>query len=130
MSFELYVDSLFTSPYAMSAFVALTEKGLPFTVKTVDLDGGQQKLGDYAERALTARVPALVRVDFVLTESSAITEYLEEASRRRNTSRCIRRTAASARRRGSSRPGCAATWCRCASSATRKLCFSARPARR
>jgi glutathione S-transferase len=79
MSFELYVDSLFTSPYALSAFVALTEKGLPFGVKTVDLGSGEQKLTAYADRALTARVPALVEGDFVLTESTAITEYLEES---------------------------------------------------
>jgi glutathione S-transferase len=79
MSFELYVDSLFTSPYALSAFVALTEKGLPFSVKTVDLGSGEQKLEAYAERALTARVPALVEGDFVLTESTAITEYLDES---------------------------------------------------
>lgn len=83
MSFSLYVDSLFTSPYALSAFVALTEKGLPFTVHTVDLEAGEQTRGDYAGRALTARVPALVEGApgedaFVLTESSAITEYLEE----------------------------------------------------
>ncbi|MYM98304.1 glutathione transferase [Duganella vulcania] len=79
MPFELYVDSLFTSPYAMSAFVALTEKRLPFSVKTVDLEAGQQKLSAYATRALTARVPALVEGDFVLTESTAITEYLDES---------------------------------------------------
>ena len=79
MPFELYVDSLFTSPYAMSAFVALTEKGLPFTVKTVDLEAGQQKHSAYTARALTARVPALVEGDSVLTESTAITEYLEES---------------------------------------------------
>ncbi|MRW84310.1 glutathione transferase [Pseudoduganella sp. FT26W] len=79
MSFELYVDSLFTSPYALSAFVALTEKGLPFSVKTVDLGSGEQKLAPFADRALTARVPALVEGDFVLTESSAITEYLDES---------------------------------------------------
>ncbi|MYM22848.1 glutathione transferase [Duganella sp. FT135W] len=78
MPFELYVDSLYTSPYALSAFVALTEKGLPFTVKTVDLEGGEQRLPAYAGRALTGRVPALVEGDFVLTESTAITEYLEE----------------------------------------------------
>ncbi|MRX11624.1 glutathione transferase [Pseudoduganella sp. FT25W] len=78
MSFELYVDSLFTSPYALSAFVALTEKGLPFSVRTVDLGSGEQKLAPFADRALTARVPALVEGDFVLTESSAITEYLDE----------------------------------------------------
>ncbi|HEX5343145.1 MAG TPA: glutathione transferase [Duganella sp.] len=79
MPFELYVDSLYTSPYALSAFVALTEKGLPFSVKTVDLEGGEQRLPAYAGRALTGRVPALVEGDFVLTESSAITEYLEES---------------------------------------------------
>jgi glutathione S-transferase len=79
MCFELYVDSLFTSPYALSAFVALTEKGLPFSVHTVDLGSGAQQLPAYAERALTARVPALVEGEFVLTESSAITEYLEDS---------------------------------------------------
>ena len=79
MPFELYVDRLYTSPYALSAFVALTEKGLPFSVKTVNLEGGEQRLPAYAGRALTGRVPALVEGDFVLTESSAITEYLEES---------------------------------------------------
>lgn len=79
MSFQLYVDALHTSPYALSAFVALTEKGLPFSIKTVDLYSGEQKLSAFADRALTARVPALVEGDFVLTESSAITEYLDES---------------------------------------------------
>lgn len=78
MSFELYVDSLYTSPYALSAFVALSEKGLPFSVKTLDLASGEQRQDSYAGRAVTGRVPALVEGDFVLTESSAITEYLEE----------------------------------------------------
>jgi glutathione S-transferase len=79
MSLILYVDSLFTSPYALSVFVALAEKGLPFTVRTLDLEAGHQKHADYAGRAFTARVPALVDGDFVLTESTAITEYLEES---------------------------------------------------
>nr|WP_315258472.1 glutathione transferase [uncultured Duganella sp.] len=79
MRFELYVDALHTSPYALSAFVALIEKGLPFSVKTVDLNSGEQKQAGFAGRALTARVPALVDGDFVLTESSAITEYLDES---------------------------------------------------
>ena len=82
MPFTLYVDSLFTSPYALSAFVALTEKRLPFAVQTVDLEAGQHKLGAFRERALTARVPALVEgtgaEQFALTESTAITEYLED----------------------------------------------------
>ena len=79
MPFELYVDNLFTSPYGMSAFVALTEKRLPFNIKTVDLEAGEHKHGAYAARALTARVPALVEGDFVLTESTAIAEYLDES---------------------------------------------------
>jgi glutathione S-transferase len=75
----LYVDSTFSSPYAMSVFVTLVEKGLDFDLKTIDLDGGEQLLPAYSDLALTGRVPALVHGDLVLNESSAITEYLEEA---------------------------------------------------
>lgn len=78
MSLALYVDSLYSSPWAMSVFVALTEKGLPFTLHTVDLEGGANLLPAYRELALTMRVPALVHGDFVLTESTAICEYLDE----------------------------------------------------
>lgn len=77
MAYVLHVDSLFSSPWGMSVFVALHEKGLPFSVETVDLAAGEQH-GAYANHALTARVPALADGDFVLTESTAITEYLEE----------------------------------------------------
>lgn len=78
MSCKLYVDSLFASPYAMSVFVALTEKGLPFSVETVDLGAGKNKLPAYRDLALTTRIPALVHEGFALTESSAIAEYLDE----------------------------------------------------
>jgi glutathione S-transferase len=78
MPLVLYVDSLFASPWAMAVFVALTEKGLPFTVDTLDLAAGQQLRSDFAGRAVTARVPALADGEFVLTESTAITEYLDE----------------------------------------------------
>ncbi len=74
----LYVDSKFHSPYAMSVFVTLTEKGLPFEIRTVDLPAGQQHKSDYAKLSVTQRVPMLVHGDFALAESSAITEYLEE----------------------------------------------------
>lgn len=74
----LYVDSQYTSPYAMSVFVALQEKGIPFDVRTVDLDAGGQHAPTFAAQSLTQRVPTLVDGEFHLSESSAITEYLDE----------------------------------------------------
>jgi glutathione S-transferase len=75
----LYVDSQFSSPYAMSAFVALREKGIPFKVEPLDLAAGQNASASYAAASLTSRVPTLVNGDFSLSESSAIAEYLEDA---------------------------------------------------
>lgn len=74
----LYVDSLLLSPYAMAAYVALAEKGLPVELRLVDLSAGEQRLRPYATRAPTCRVPALTHDEFHLTESSAIIEYLED----------------------------------------------------
>lgn len=76
---RLYVDSLFTSPYAMSVFVALREKGLAFDTVTLDLETGDNQAADFAQRSLTQRVPTLEDGDFALSESSAITEYLDQA---------------------------------------------------
>ncbi|WP_415914421.1 glutathione transferase [Paraburkholderia sp. J67] len=75
---RLYVDAQFTSPYAMSAFVALHEKGLPFELGTIDLESNENREPDFAARSLTQRVPTLVHNDFSLSESSAITEYIDE----------------------------------------------------
>lgn len=74
----LYADSKFTSPYALSVFVTLHEKGLPFGLRTVDLGAGENHADGYAKLSLTRRVPTLVHGDFTLSESSAISEYLEE----------------------------------------------------
>ena len=76
---RLYVDHLYTSPYALSVFVTLREKGLAFDTITLDLDAAQQHAADFARLSLTQRVPTLVEGDFALSESSAITEYLEQA---------------------------------------------------
>jgi glutathione S-transferase len=76
---RLYVDSLFTSPYAMSVFVTLREKGLPFDMLTLDLDAAQNQTADFARLSVTQRVPTLVEGEFALSESSAITEYLDQA---------------------------------------------------
>ena len=75
----LYVSSMWTSPYALSSFVALRAKGLAFEVKAVPLDAGGQLEEGYASMSLTSRVPALVDGAFALSESSAIDEYLEDA---------------------------------------------------
>lgn len=74
----LYVDSQFVSPYAMSAFVTLHEKGLPFDIRPLNLAARENYAADYSTISLTCRVPALAHGDFSLSESSAISEYLEE----------------------------------------------------
>jgi glutathione S-transferase len=74
----LYTDAQFASPYAMSVFVALTEKGLPFEVVTLDLAAGAQRDAGFAGKSLTQRVPTLLHGGFALSESSAITEYLDD----------------------------------------------------
>jgi glutathione S-transferase len=76
---HLYVDAQFASPYAMSVFVALREKGLPFEISTVDLGKRANHESAYVSRSLTQRVPTLEHGDFALSESSAIVEYLDEA---------------------------------------------------
>ena len=77
-SLTLYVDSHFHSPWALSVFTALREKNLPFTLQTVDLDAGDARLPPFRDLSLTARVPTLVHGDFVLSESSAIIDYLDD----------------------------------------------------
>lgn len=78
VSLHLSVDAQYCSPYAMSVYVALQEKRLPFAMSTLDLDAGAHHAPSYAASSLTARVPALQHGDFILSESTAITEYLDE----------------------------------------------------
>ena len=74
----LWSDANFFSPYVMSVYVALREKGLSFTLKSVDLNSAEHHQPEYGEISLTHRVPTLQIGDFLLSESSAISEYLEE----------------------------------------------------
>ena len=74
----LYVDARYASPYALSVFVTLTEKGLPFRVSKVNLADGENNQASYSALSLSSRVPTLSQGDFHLSESSAISEYLEE----------------------------------------------------
>jgi glutathione S-transferase len=74
----LYVDAQYASPYAMSVFIGLREKGIPFDMQTLDLNAGANRTSEYAGTSLTQRVPTLADGDFSLSESSAITEYLDD----------------------------------------------------
>jgi glutathione S-transferase len=74
----LYVEHLWDSPYVFTAFVALREKEVPFEIRELDLAAGESRRPDYAAQSLTARVPAIDHEGFVLSESTAIVEYLEE----------------------------------------------------
>lgn len=78
-SLRLYVDAQYTSPYAMSVFVTLLEKGMIFETVTLDLDTALNQAAEFVQLSLTQRVPTLVEGDFALSESSAISEYLDEA---------------------------------------------------
>jgi len=62
----------------MSAFVSLHEKGISFKVKTIDLGAEENRKAGFASVSLTKRVPTLVHDKFALSESSAISEYLDE----------------------------------------------------
>jgi glutathione S-transferase len=74
---QLYVDSQFASPYAMSAFVGMNEKELEFDLETVDLTALDRDTA-FVSRSITRRVPMLVHNGFALSESSAISEYIDE----------------------------------------------------
>ena len=77
-SLTLYVDAQYASPYALSAFVALGIKQLPFELRTVDLSAAANHAPVFAALSMTRRVPTLLHGDFALSESSAIAEYIED----------------------------------------------------
>ena len=72
----LFIDAFWISPYAMSAFVALEEKRLPYSLVEVGMHTKDHFKAGYEAR--TRRVPSLKHGDYVLAESSAIAEYLAE----------------------------------------------------
>jgi glutathione S-transferase len=72
----LVVDGKYESPYALSAFVALEEKGLPYALKTVTLPIALNRPDWF--RSPHGKVPALQHGGYWLSESSAIAEYLAE----------------------------------------------------
>ncbi|MGA7327697.1 MAG: glutathione S-transferase family protein [Rhodomicrobium sp.] len=78
MPMTLYAMS--GSPYARRVWLALEYKGLPYELKALSFDAGDFEKPEF--RALTPRrrVPVMADDGFVLYESAAIVEYLEDKS--------------------------------------------------
>ncbi|MBL9014433.1 MAG: glutathione transferase [Myxococcales bacterium] len=74
----LFVDGYFANPFDATCFITLTEKQLPFSFARALLRDGQGLPPGLATRTAISRVPALQHGDFVLTESLAIADYLED----------------------------------------------------
>jgi glutathione S-transferase len=76
---ELFGNSRVTSPYVLSVYAALVEKGLPFELTLLNLEQGEQNRPDFVAHSVTNRVPTLRHGKAWFSESLAILEYLEEA---------------------------------------------------
>ncbi len=66
------------SPYAWRVWLALERKGIPYHRKTLSFSDGDLKTQEYGALNPRRRVPVLVDDDFVLAESAAIVEYIED----------------------------------------------------
>ena len=77
MGITLYYGS--GSPYAWRAQLALEHKALPYDLKVISFAAGDTRKPEFLALNPRHRVPVLVEDDFVLYESSAIVEYLDEA---------------------------------------------------
>ena len=78
MAIVLY--SYFRSSAAYRVRIALNLKNLDYEIRSVNLikDGGEQRRSDYLQLNPQGLVPTLIIGNTVLTQSSAIIEYLEE----------------------------------------------------
>eukprot|EP01113_Clastostelium_recurvatum_P030028 TRINITY_DN3639_c0_g1_i4.p1 TRINITY_DN3639_c0_g1~~TRINITY_DN3639_c0_g1_i4.p1 ORF type:complete len:228 (+),score=39.75 TRINITY_DN3639_c0_g1_i4:28-684(+) len=79
-SIVLHGDSLLISPYVFAAYISLKEVGVPFSIVRWDLENlKNNREPAYAMKSITGRVPSIEHGEFVLAESAAIAEYLDEA---------------------------------------------------
>ena len=76
MAVTLYYAS--GSPYAWRAWLALERKGIPYRHKLLSFDVGHLKTPEYVALNPRQRAPVLVDDDFVLYESAAVVEYIED----------------------------------------------------
>ena len=77
MALVLYYGS--GSPYAWRVQLALEHKALPYERKVLSFAAGDTRKPEFIALNPRHRVPVLVDGDFVLYESNAIVEYLDEA---------------------------------------------------
>jgi glutathione S-transferase len=76
MSVTLYYGS--GSAYAWRVWLALAHKAVPHEVKVLSFSAGELKTPDYTRLNPRQRVPTLVDGEFVIRESAAVMEYVEE----------------------------------------------------
>jgi len=76
MAVTLYYMS--GSPYAWRAWLALVHKGIEFTLRRMSYDAGDFRSEEFLKLTPRKRVPVLVDDGFVLYESAAIVDYVEE----------------------------------------------------
>jgi glutathione S-transferase len=76
MTVTLYYGS--GSPYAWRAWLALEHKNIAYQLKAVSFDAADLKKPEFRKLNPRQRVPVIVDDDFVLYESAAIVEYLED----------------------------------------------------
>lgn len=76
MSVTLYYGS--GSAYAWRIWLALEHKSVPHEVKVLSFSAGELKTPEYTRLNPRQRVPTLVDGEFVIRESAAVMEYVEE----------------------------------------------------
>jgi glutathione S-transferase len=67
------------SPYAWRVWLALEHKRLPYELRMLSFSAGDTRKPEFVALNPRHRVPTIVDGDFVLYESNAIVEYLDEA---------------------------------------------------
>ncbi len=73
-----YIDDLYLSPYTYSVLCALIEKNIPYVLKETQFEKSKALSEHFQNLTYTELIPAIQSKDFVLTESIAILEFLEE----------------------------------------------------